>query len=596
MPTVPDLGSLKMSKAYSAVTFVDANPGSSRSVRDQELIRSKARAHAAKISHPSFRNPKSRPLKLPTKKSTVPIKEEDDDDHGVRDEKSLHGPPHKFHSYIPKYKGNSDPFNSTAVPYTPLEHSIVKWSRSMQIVTAWPSDISLRQNMPKMLEAGRTAIGNLVDDPATIHAFISYSSLHYYAIGRLNQTATLDSKYLKIAKKHSTLALRRIQELVQTQNNSQSRQGLEKVWHAATWLAASNIYSGNLGEAHLHFSAAMKLVDMMGGLKALPDAESGLMIHAIIGLAMMMRARPIIEPEEFDPGTCCEQAFASVISDTHIDFGVILSQPPLPPPVDPSRPSTMSAMQRAVFAEMRELLLMEEYKVKHARSRADVAEKVFRWSHFRKLAVRARNVHYWCDLVEARRNSLDSNSSGSQTIPPSPPTAAPDDTFDTCLVHATRLFDRCVFEEQYSPKGPFPLSKGNYMQLLKGMGEVRASSTAAEIAARRFDMLWIASAGAYFEDTFLQQRFAVGAGPGPVTYFFAPMFTKLVAELELEGFADTTAFLAQQYLYCPRLQDQTVRKLIPTSKMGDGSDTSSTSIGVGGGSAGVDVTSKPILT
>ena len=210
--------------------------------------------------------------------------------------------------HIPVYKGNSDPFASTAVPYTPLEYSLVKWSRSMQIVTAWPSDVVMRQNMPTMLDAGQRAIGNLVDDPATIHAFLSYSSVHYVAMGRQSGSPALVPKLVALAKRHSSLALRDLKGLVEMQNSSQSKQGLENVRNAATWLGASDLYSGKLSEAHVHFSAALRVIDMMGGLKSLPDSESGLMIHAVIGLAMLMRSRPLIEPDEFDPGPWASRA------------------------------------------------------------------------------------------------------------------------------------------------------------------------------------------------------------------------------------------------------------------------------------------------
>ena len=64
-----------------------------------------------------------------------------------------------------------------------------------------------------------------------------------------------------------------------------------------------------------------------------------------------------------------------------------------------------STKQQNLFAEMRELLVVEEYKVKNAQSKSEQTDQVFRWSHFRKLAVRARNVHYWCDLVDSNRQS-----------------------------------------------------------------------------------------------------------------------------------------------------------------------------------------------
>jgi hypothetical protein len=303
----------------------------------------------------------------------------------------------------------------------------------------------------------------------------------------------------------------------------------------------------------------MKLINMMGGLKSLPDPESGLLIHAIIGLAMMMRSRPIIEPEEFDPGPWCEQGFASLITESDLESGHELVHAPSPPASDPAMPTTASTRQQIIFSEMRELLVVEEYKVKNALLKKESVEQVFRWSHFRKLAVRARNVHYWCDLVDANRQSTPDRKHS-----PEPKASVLEENFDMCLVHAVRLFDRCIFEEYYSPKGPFPLSKGNFMQLLRGLGEVRARLSDTAMDARKYDMLWISTAGAYFEDAFLQQRFALGADPAPITHYFAAQFTKLARELGFTKFEELKVFLTKRYLYCPRLQDNTLRKLFPT--------------------------------
>src|ERR1700743_3106082 len=137
-----------MPQTYVRVTFVDVDPSVS-SVRAQELLQSKARSHAAHISHPSNRNSIFQKRQSPAGKPDCP-KVKKDEYHGG-DDKRLHRKSPDFKHFIPKHKGNSDPFNSTAVPYTPQEYALVKWSRAMQIVTAWPSDVKMRQNMPKML-------------------------------------------------------------------------------------------------------------------------------------------------------------------------------------------------------------------------------------------------------------------------------------------------------------------------------------------------------------------------------------------------------------------------------------------------------------
>ena len=113
-----------------------------------------------------------------------------------------------------------------------------------------------------------------------------------------------------------------------------------------------------------------------------------------------------------------------------------------------------------IFADMRELLLVEGFKVKNALSKSDKVAQVFRWSHFRKLAVRTRNVHYLCDLKDSIK-AEHGQSHRSKKL---------DENFDTCLICATWLFDRCVFEEHHAPQGPLTLGNGYYLPARQSLG------------------------------------------------------------------------------------------------------------------------------
>jgi hypothetical protein len=224
-------------------TFLDATPGKS-SIRTQELINAKARAHAAKVSHPN--NRKIAQLSN-TKRQPEPsvIKKENDSDEDNKAKILKQRPGTRFQHYIPKHKGNTDPFNCAAVAFSAFEYSVAKWARSVQIVTAWPSDVTIRPgNMPKMLKAGRDAIGNLVDDPATIHAFVAYSCTLRYAMNRRATSPELDTQLMQLGMKHLNLASTDLQNLIKTQMATKSSKDLENVRNAAVWLGASNIYMG----------------------------------------------------------------------------------------------------------------------------------------------------------------------------------------------------------------------------------------------------------------------------------------------------------------------------------------------------------------
>jgi hypothetical protein len=221
-----------------------------------------------------------------------------------------------------------------------------------------------------------------------------------------------------------------------------------------------------------------------------------------------------------------------------------------------------------------------------------MAEPVFRWSALRKLAIRARNLHLWCDLRDIMSQTAAENDRLDGLRASTSSTA-----FNLILCLAVRCFDRAIFEECYYTELPsFRFSTMFLAEVeanLKRLDPPFPSGDDPEDERpavqrqilqdeKRFDMLWIYSVGAYIEACNAKpsskrvstasaeslvsspatpgvgQQDANGEGNGP----FSALFSRLVKVLGFRTFEDVTNFLTERYLYCARVQDESLRKLM----------------------------------
>jgi hypothetical protein len=246
-----------------------------------------------------------------------------------------------------------------------------------------------------------------------------------------------------------------------------------------------------------------------------------------------------------------------------------------------AQPSALFAETRTIVDQLREMLYVEELKLAIAASKSDAVSQVFRWSGRRKLAIRARNLRLWCDLRDEMADS-----------PCEDHTAA---AFNMIACLAIRSFDRAIFEEEYY------IDQASFRFSTMFLAEVEANlrrqkspfayeddsqppSTAQDMALkddRRFDMLWIYSVGAHIEHNQAESR-KKQPSMRPAETMVAPFtdeaprkqqdswsngpfsarFSKLVKILGFRHFEDVAQFLEERYIYCRRLQDEGLRRLV----------------------------------
>ena len=429
----------------------------------------------------------------------------------------------------------------------------------------WPSEIALRHNHGALTAQSLKQMPSFISDKSANHAIIAHA--YYSSSSRLRIRGQPYEEPLILGEKHKFQGLRALQVSIEEQRKSGDPLQLKRIFTSCCWLAAAEMLSGNIHAAFVHLKASKQILDTMGGWSAIGRMEKEILLGAVVNLAAASRSRPVMEVGDFDPGPWRERQWRpelikspSLYQDLRAAFP---ETPPIPTPVI----TYVSPRLRAIFNDLNEILAVEDLKFKWATSKVFGTTQIFRWSHARKVSIRARALHYWCDLNESAKR--DGTPVLTLHVPVRIGMALPSPlalNYEFALCAAMRTFDRCIFEEHYQPAGVFRESKRYHMELSAVMEAIRpaADDFSHVTNDHLYDVLWIYSVGAYVEDVFMRPELRRKDDPVPhQDRFFSMRFSYLVAtSLEFSSFEDVTKLLRVNYLYYPRLQDASLRKLI----------------------------------
>lgn len=612
----------------TALRFVDSYPFPA-SKREQELLRAEARSHAASVSHPKNRKqaaeeigegqsdapvqitlsdrsssanktqPSATPANFPVAASLIP----DPPQENARPWQRFNQDDQPFHRYrvgtqapskatpreanigrkrkevnqinrdfqvvrqnsIPVYKGNTDPFDAMIVPVSALEHLLFQQARAQSMQNTWPSEIVLRHNHGALTAQSLKQMPSFVSEKSASHAIIAHA---YYSCGSRQRIRGQEYEHsLFLGEKHKFQGLRALQESIEEQRKTGDLLKLKSIFTSCCWLAAAEMLSGNIHAAVVHLRASKQILDTMGGWSAIGRMEKEILLGAVVNLAAGLRSLPVMEVGDFDPGPWRERQWSPELTNSPSLYQDLRAAFPEMRPIPPPIITEVAPRLRAIFQDINELLAIEDLKFKWASSKVFGTTQIFRWSHARKVSIRARALHYWGDLNEAAKRE------GTQILTllvpvrvgvalPSPLTL----TYEFALCVAMRTFDRCIFEEHYQPAGVFRESKRYHMELSAVVEAIRpaADDLSHVTNDHLYDALWIYSVGAYVEDVFMRPELRRKDDPVPhQDRFFSMRFRYLVAtNLDFSSFEDVTRMLRENYLYYPRLQDASLRKLI----------------------------------
>lgn len=477
------------------------------------------------------------------------------------------------------HKGNSDPFASTPVPMTSLDLALIKDGRASLIDIIWPAEISIRKNLSSRMWGMWNLVPGILDGPETVHAILSDS---YYFRARSHPVGNvLHQNAWALAEKHEMSAIKGLRGLVDEFHRSQDRELLKQIRDASGQLASCGVISGDGASAQVHFAGVKMAVDIMGGLKKLPPMQHDVLIFSQVANAWFSYSRPVFQPSEWDPGSWSEYARTMPLHVVSTFRRSSHSSSSYYDNADPP-PSMVSFRLRAIFNEFSEMVYVQEMTLTAAASSDEIAPQVFRWSNLRKLAIYARLVCLWCDFRDFVANSLSRPVEDHRVSTGTIAAAA----FNNMLCLAVRTFARAIFEEHYYHDRPavFRLSSlflaevaailqrldppfAGHADPLKYPGEERRRVLADE---RRFDMLWVYSVGTYIEDCHArpEQRDSPTLETVTTTFgngerkvgLFGQQFQRLAKVLGFEHVEEVTTLLSERYLYCARLQDDSLRR------------------------------------
>ncbi|KAI1627846.1 hypothetical protein EDD37DRAFT_677809 [Exophiala viscosa] len=426
-----------MSQGQSPIIFIDANP-SSRSARFQNLTRSHARAHAARISHP-----KNRQYSRPYPASNT---SEDDQDEAMA----------PLSTTVSLFKGNRDPFNAGAVNCSPLEYAVLNRLRTLMVSFTWSSELSMRKNGATLTSQFYGSF-NLISESATTHASVSAAMYMWDTDRRIQGRPSGDVNLA--GDKHHGQALRALRQLLEANYAAKSFEELEQIKNTALTLGNCAFYSG-------------RIIQLMGGSEALPRLQLEMDVYGLLNISIVVGCRPLIASSEFDPGPLSGSPHLSSLVRSCVDDRG--------PSTKKSVASAMSPTLMATHAEIRELLDVQGAKFKYASSAAKEVESLFRWSHLRWMAARTRLFEHWRDLADATIDGSTNNQ------------------LDLALCQPTMLFERCIFEDMHSLEMRFQLTRLTYAMVVASLHGMKPEFdiTQAATDTRKYDLLWIYSVGA----------------------------------------------------------------------------------------------------
>jgi hypothetical protein len=455
--------------------------------------------------------------------------------------------------------GKSDPFDATLVPRDTVEHWLLQQSRQGVVMVMWPAEVAIRKNKAALVRETWEMFRPTLNDDATNHAQVAQA--YYFTARRLHPTSEFRIQSIRNAEKHKWAALQAIQDHLEAHCQSpQDQKILRNIFQASVFLACCERSCRNWAGCAMHLRAMEKIVGLCGGWQSFTSIQQELVMGSALILASFTRSRPAIDLEALDPGPWHTPTTPDSLASQYSPWSMLRTLSNTSSP----QSATTSTRLSILFDELRELLEVEDLKLQLAASTSDVAVRVFRWTHLRKLTIRGRLFHYWCDLVDEAEREGDMTVTAMASVLPV--------TYEFALLLAVHMFQRAVFDDHYVPGNVYPEAERYYQELVSVMVVLRpVSEDLTNIRDEHsLDALWIYSVGAYVEDKFLRAA-SSGSGMAPSgRLFFISRFNRLVRYsaygLDLD---EMLALLERQYLYCPRVQEESLRKLAFLSLGGD---------------------------
>lgn len=369
---------------------------------------------------------------------------------------------------------HADPFDATAVPITPHEHSLMSYCGAIEMRTGWSEELSTRNGKDHLIPAGQSMRREQLTNSKLVHSALS----HCYSFMIMIHPPQKD-RYHRSALVHANYNLRATRELIENLDGSQGQ------WLTLLQLVIFQVATewslGNFESSLAHCAPLPAIVDRLGGLNQIPWLLREFVVNIITDVPLPTQGRTMVDPSWWDPGPW--SAYAG-------QEGQLEGRMPSPALASAGQPDTITS----IFACLRDLVMTEELKrVKLATGKDDLND-LFRWSYLRKHAVKARLANYWHAIATSTK-ALEPPSKDLLEA-----RAVYYATLDMCLTLAMQLFVYIRFYgEFFWKKWPQGL-RFIFTMLFRCVNKLDvAVDTVGPTHPNARHLLWVIAMGAYTE-------------------------------------------------------------------------------------------------
>lgn len=252
-----------------------------------------------------------------------------------------------------------------------------------------------------------------------------------------------------------------LQRLVTTLTSFERRYA---AYECMLFLAASEWSARNASAVITHMKSAVAILRTMGGFKVLPDPKKESSIWMFVNVCFYFDIRPLIRPQEFDPGPLSSHSALKTIHEAvQGDRPVVFRR------ITGTATSTLAG---GTLVSLWEAMSEAQRAVDFIRSGRPLpshqSAALHRWLFLRKLATRVRLEHLWHDLKLLIDDSAAQQKVVSSDAPTSPRHLLL--LWQICLCMASRIFDELVFDRLHpadDSTGHWAFYFGRYLSFLR---------------------------------------------------------------------------------------------------------------------------------
>jgi hypothetical protein len=408
-------------------------------------------------------------------------------------------------------RGNSDPFNATALRVTATVNELMRYSREYYVNSMWPAEDSLDGQSSAVMvwkEDMKTAIA----DATNFHAALALASL-YKANAHRNSPAS--PNLLLHGLRHKVSGLASVRQCLQNDASDLS------VLPAILALGGAEFYAGNHEATVLHLKAARHITNVTGGLARLQENVRNLIGIADTVTSWWLLRRTVFPVEDWDPGPWNKQSLSQQYHLHTMPIWAIHVEVP-------------NVFLKNILAELNQLVSVRRLAL--SLDNRKHRNEIFKWLHLRRSSIKVYLLHHYLDIVD-----------GAQT-----PASSPEDVdhgLAIALCFASWYLYGIIVYPIATIVMHFPLQR-----LQNAVGTVLQRSEATDYTSRPNLVLWIYFVAAIAEE--LSEEDVSGDKKRPFTF----RFLGIAHKLGLASWQETRDIL-RLFLYDDQVLDKYLKAL-----------------------------------